>query len=481
MKKLLRLLLFLTIPLFAQIPITVPIPPQRQCDANQDGFEQFDLALWRPVVLSGTNASLYTVTYFLTQTNAQNNVNVISPDLYQNNVPNQQTIYVRVQENVNPANFIVEPLSLIAEFPPLAPPLQSLTLYQNPFTGTATFNFLGYRQTINNSQPNVLGTYYTSFANAQTGTNNINESCFTNTINPQTIYVRVNSGYTDCYSITSFQVNVSNATNPNPAITITDPILKAMLISANPTNAIAENGCYHYMKIDINNDAEIQTDEAAVVSRLNIGNSFISSLGGITDFQYLNTLICNNNQLQTINLDGMLWLDALDCGANLLTTLDLSQTGITWLQCNNNNLSYVNLKNNRRQEVPPEFPGNWQGNPNLSNICADADEIDRFDDLMSINGYTGVAISSDCSLSVAQNQLSPSIRIYPNPTSDIININCSDKMLSLALYDASGRLLQNKAIDGFDTKIDISEYAKGIYILKIRKSSGIKNEKLIKE
>ena len=474
-------MLFLSIPVIAQIPITVPIAAQRQCDANQDGFEQFDLALWRSVVLYGTNASLYTVTYFETQTDAQNNVNVIPLDLYQNYVAGQQTIYVRVEENANPANFIIEPLSLIADLPPIATPIPDLTLYQNPFTGSATFNFLGHRQTINNSQPNVNGTFYTSWADAQAATNQINVSCFTNTANPQTIYVRVSSVYTDCYTITSFQVNVSNGTNPNAAISFSDSILQASLLSANPTNGIAKNGCFQNMKIDINSDGEIQFDEAAVVSRLNVSSSNISSLEGISDFEYLTALFCNNNQLQTINLDGMQWLTTLDCGGNLLTALDLSQTGVVQLYCYNNNLSSVNLKNNVLHEIPAEIPGNWQGNPNLSNICGDDNEIDTLETLMGLNGYSGVVISSDCSLAVTENQLSEAIRIYPNPTSDIINIYCSDEIISLALYDASGRLLQNKVIDEFAVQINISGYANGMYFLKIRTSSGIKNEKLVKE
>lgn len=71
-----------------------------------------------------------------------------------------------------------------------------------------------------------------------------------------------------------------------------------------------------------------------------------------------------------------------------------------------------------------------------------------------------------------------SVKIYPNPSTGIVNIKSAGAIQSVQLYDVQGRLLQVANSSSF---IDISARANGIYVLKVTTDKGTKVEKLIKQ
>lgn len=74
------------------------------------------------------------------------------------------------------------------------------------------------------------------------------------------------------------------------------------------------------------------------------------------------------------------------------------------------------------------------------------------------------------------------VKIYPNPTSDVINVQTSlyDNM-TLCIYDATGRLIENRRITSANTTIDIAGFASGIYQMKLRQGSKERNYKIVKK
>jgi Leucine-rich repeat (LRR) protein len=74
-----------------------------------------------------------------------------------------------------------------------------------------------------------------------------------------------------------------------------------------------------------------------------------------------------------------------------------------------------------------------------------------------------------------------SIKIYPNPTSSIVNVNGNFNIKSIEFYDVQGRLLLTEIVNSSLATLDISSRAKGIYLVKVISEKGIKVEKLIKE
>ena len=78
------------------------------------------------------------------------------------------------------------------------------------------------------------------------------------------------------------------------------------------------------------------------------------------------------------------------------------------------------------------------------------------------------------------NEASFDIRIYPNPSSDIFNIELnSDSETEILVTNILGEKVYNESIKEYNTQIDISDHSKGVYNLTIKTSDGISNYKLI--
>jgi hypothetical protein len=72
------------------------------------------------------------------------------------------------------------------------------------------------------------------------------------------------------------------------------------------------------------------------------------------------------------------------------------------------------------------------------------------------------------------------VKIYPNPTSSIINIESDFTINSIELYDMQGRNLETRQMNETRTAIDISTKSNGVYFLKIKTDHGSKVMKIIK-
>ena len=71
------------------------------------------------------------------------------------------------------------------------------------------------------------------------------------------------------------------------------------------------------------------------------------------------------------------------------------------------------------------------------------------------------------------------ISVYPNPTSDYLNITSNKSVDTVSIYSAEGKLLQT--INGNTTQIDISSYPKGVYLVTIQSGKITKTQKVVKK
>ncbi|MEO5775507.1 MAG: T9SS type A sorting domain-containing protein [Flavobacterium sp.] len=114
MKKLYFILLLFTGYIgFAFSPPVIQTPTTYYvCDVNNDQFETFDLTTKTPEILGALDPTLYMVMYFETPADAANGTNFIFNPTAFSNISPVQTIYVRVVENANPANFALTSFAL---------------------------------------------------------------------------------------------------------------------------------------------------------------------------------------------------------------------------------------------------------------------------------------------------------------------------------------------------------------------------------
>jgi uncharacterized repeat protein (TIGR01451 family) len=74
-----------------------------------------------------------------------------------------------------------------------------------------------------------------------------------------------------------------------------------------------------------------------------------------------------------------------------------------------------------------------------------------------------------------------SIVLYPNPAKDQVNIRCDSPIMTIELFDVQGRMLRNELEVQRTVQLDISNYAKGIYFVRIISEKGMKVVQIIKK
>ena len=174
---------------------------------------------------------------------------------------------------------------------------------------------------------------------------------------------------------------------------------------ANFKNALVSN-----LSINTNADSEIQcTEAAAYTGYLNVQLSNIYDLTGIEAFTSIDSLNCNNNQLTTLNLTSNTALIYIDCYGNQLNYLNIiGLSNLQVLYCYLNNITSLNLSTNT----------------SLSTLNCNANQ------LTSLNVSANINLTS---LGCGSNQLS-NINISFNPLLTAFGCN-NNQISSLSLQN----------------------------------------------
>lgn len=94
-------------------------------------------------------------------------------------------------------------------------------------------------------------------------------------------------------------------------------------------------------------DGKVLTANISGIKSLEIRFTNISDLTGIEDFTSLETLVCNNNNLQNLDFSKNTKLNYLNCSENKLTSLNVSNNiSLEVLSCYMNNLSVLDVTHN---------------------------------------------------------------------------------------------------------------------------------------
>ncbi|WP_191860626.1 T9SS type A sorting domain-containing protein [Hanstruepera ponticola] len=109
-------------------------------------------------------------------------------------------------------------------------------------------------------------------------------------------------------------------------VNIPDPVFKAALLSASPSNQIAQDSSGNFYKIDANDDGEIQVTEALETTYLNISSVGLDSISGIEAFTNLQHLTSNGNLENIWDLSELINLETLNLDENPVAFLDISNS-----------------------------------------------------------------------------------------------------------------------------------------------------------
>lgn len=323
--------------------------------------------------------------------------------------------------------------------------------------------------------------------------------------------------------------------NTNSQINFPDINFKNKLLQSSSTNAIACIGTSSQTcvagPIDSNNNGQIEVSEALMVARLDLLNSNINNLSGIEYFTNLDYLNCSSNNLTTIDISQLISLKQLGCYNNQLTSLNINnQTQLIFLFANNNqitsidfsnntaleraflwnnqfttlnfannpnfydlecknnpNLTTINIKNGATQLFPPNTYWNycWSNCPNLSYICADANEISSLQSFLSTCGNSAsISVDSLCPLGNEEFSVNGLV-LYPNPVADILTIDLTNETTrfeQITIVDSVGKTIVTKKIMPFTTnEIEVISLQSGFYFVILNNNEVSKKMKLIKK
>ena len=202
------------------------------------------------------------------------------------------------------------------------------------------------------------------------------------------------------------------------------------------------------------------------------------NISGLTN---LSTLSAALNNLSEISLDENKLLEVVLVSNNSLTELDVSNNPLVhaiWV--GNNNLIELNMKNGLVSESYELF--SFNGNPDLSFICADDGEFELINDKLETYGYDDVTVSSDCSLDIEEFESSISWSMYPNPTAGTLYIASSNVQInSVEIYDHSGRAIHEFTPNAMEVNLRLEELAASVYFVKVETNIGSSIKRLVKQ
>jgi gliding motility-associated-like protein len=183
-----------------------PISDYDICDdASNDGIETFNLSNKDAEVLASVPTSNYTITYHLSNLEAQNGLNAITNPIQ--NTTNPQIIYTRIEDITNGC-LAFSTLNLIVNSKPeIIDPTPLVVCDDQTTDGFTTIDLHQKDSEINNGQPNLIVTYHSSAADANNGSNAL-PMPYVNTNTTEQVFVSVRNPQTDCLSTTTLEITV---------------------------------------------------------------------------------------------------------------------------------------------------------------------------------------------------------------------------------------------------------------------------------
>lgn len=197
---------------------TLPVFPEISdfnfCENNTDEIGEFLLSSKDAEILNGQTGK--EVLYFLTDLDAENRTNPIDKNSNFENTENPQTIFARVENTSDNGCFGTDTFVLnVGTNPNFNEPIDMFVCDDGDNNFSVAIDLDQISTTISEDIAEDLTiTYYSSSNDFNNQTNPITGGIFTNTTNPQSIFVTIDNG-TICTSETSFVINVL----PAPSVT----------------------------------------------------------------------------------------------------------------------------------------------------------------------------------------------------------------------------------------------------------------------
>jgi hypothetical protein len=117
------------------------------------------------------------------------------------------------------------------------------------------------------------------------------------------------------------------------------------------------------------------------------------------------------------------------------------------------------------------------------NLCFNTSRPNGANDAAILNdSYCANITFSETVTALEELQEGPTLSVFPNPTRELINIQCSSPMQEISISDVSGRLIQTLEIqDSLEQELNVNGLSAGIYFIRIESGKGITTRKFVKQ
>lgn len=229
-------------------------------------------------------------------------------------------------------------------------------------------------------------------------------------------------------------------------------------------------------------DGVVPTANIDTVTFLDVWSKSITDLTGIEDFTALEGLDCGANPISNLDLSQNLNLKALICNINFqLTSLDVSQnTALTYLNCSwIPQLAFLDVRNGNNANFT-YFDAIID--TNLKCIYVDDKNASYLSSWIKDTSSHWVNDTLDCQNITSLNEYnnkSNFLNIYPNPATNYAYFEFENLQVQLTIYDLQNKVVFNEYINQNPYKLDISGFDKGIYLCSWFKNDYSAVKKLI--
>ena len=203
-------------------PLAGTPTPLIECDQTpNDGIAEFNLTEADTDIINGQTNNLVTYHETLVQAEAGTDA-LVSP--YTNTVPNTQTIFARLEEDVLGCYDVTQLVLQVDPAPSITDPISDYQLCDNDGDGSEIFDLTSKYDEIVNTEVDITLTYYNTEVDANTENNAIATPFAYINSGLETIWVRLSNSFTQCYTIGSFQIETIFCPLPDATVSINNDL-----------------------------------------------------------------------------------------------------------------------------------------------------------------------------------------------------------------------------------------------------------------
>lgn len=240
---------------------------------------------------------------------------------------------------------------------------------------------------------------------------------------------------------------------------------------------ISQNSLLQSISFADNNLYEFNFSHCLDLKYLDVSGNNLNTLD-ISSNLYLERLLCSNNSITDIDLSSLDDLFLFYASNNQLTELDLSTNSeLRYLGIHSNDLNVLDIRNGQN-----EFMNEFNAFDNSSLTCIYVDTATpQYLGSWNIDVVTSFVENQDqCNaLSIKEEEETITFKMFPNPTTDYLNINILNPHSSLNIYNIHGQIVLTQKLTQGTNHINLNQTSSGMYLVEITSENRTLIKKLV--